>query len=98
MDKISISQAVIVEGKYDKIKLSSILDAVIIATDGFRIYKDKETADLIRKYAFTTGIVILTDYDSVQREISQTYSFLMFTEKKSGRSNLLKKGNSESKG
>lgn len=64
MDKISISQAVIVEGKYDKIKLSSILDAVIIATDGFRIFKDKETADLIRKYAFTTGIVILTDSDS----------------------------------
>ena len=34
---IKIKQAVVVEGKYDKIKLSSILDAVIIVTNGFRI-------------------------------------------------------------
>ena len=39
---IKIDQAVIVEGKYDKIKLSSILDAVIIETDGFGVFKDKE--------------------------------------------------------
>ena len=35
---IKLNQAVIVEGKYDKIKLSSLLDAVIITTDGFGIY------------------------------------------------------------
>ena len=39
---IKIDQAVIVEGKYDKIKLSSILDAVIIETDGFGVFKDKK--------------------------------------------------------
>ena len=51
---IKIKQAVVVEGKYDKIKLSSILDAVIIVTNGFRIYKDEEKLALIRYYAQTT--------------------------------------------
>ena len=60
---IKIKQAVIVEGKYEKIKLSSILDAVIIVTNGFRIYKDEEKLALIRYYAQTTGIVLLTDPD-----------------------------------
>ena len=39
---IHIAQAIIVEGKYDKIKLSSILDAVILVTNGFRIFHDAE--------------------------------------------------------
>lgn len=60
---IKIKQAVVVEGKYDKIKLSSILDAVIIVTNGFQIYKDEEKLALIRYYAQTTGIVLLTDPD-----------------------------------
>lgn len=61
---IKIKQAVIVEGKYDKIKLSSILDTLIIETDGFKIFKDKEKQKLIRKLAETYGIVVLTDSDS----------------------------------
>lgn len=60
---IKIKQAIVVEGKYDKIKLSSILDAVIIVTNGFRIYKDEEKLALIRYYAETTGIILLTDSD-----------------------------------
>ena len=39
---ISIKQAIVVEGKYDKIKLSSVVDAVILVTNGFRIYKNPE--------------------------------------------------------
>jgi len=61
---IKIKQAVIVEGKYDKIKLSSILDAVIIETEGFRVFKDKEKQHLIRKLALTCGLLVLTDSDS----------------------------------
>ncbi len=60
---IKIKQAIVVEGKYDKIKLASIVDAVIIVTNGFRIYKDPEKLALIRYYASTTGIIILTDSD-----------------------------------
>lgn len=61
---LHIKQAVIVEGKYDKIKLSSVIDAVIIVTNGFSIFKDKEKMSLIRAYAEKTGIIILTDSDS----------------------------------
>lgn len=66
---IKIKQAVVVEGKYDKIRLSNIVDAVIIPTNGFMIYKDKETAELIRTFAVTTGIIILTDSDSAGFQI-----------------------------
>lgn len=61
---IKIKEAVIVEGKYDKIKLSNILDTVIIETDGFAIFKDKEKQKLIRFLAEKRGIIIMTDSDS----------------------------------
>lgn len=61
---IKIDRAVIVEGRYDKIKLSSILDAVIIETEGFGIFNDKEKQRLIRRLAETKGLLILTDSDS----------------------------------
>ena len=65
---LRIDQAIIVEGKYDKIKLSSVIDGVIIVTNGFGIFKDKEKL-MIRYYARITGIVILTDCDSAYRRI-----------------------------
>lgn len=61
---IKIKQAVIVEGKYDKIKLSNIIDAPIIQTEGFGIFKDKELQMMIRKLAEKRGILVLTDSDS----------------------------------
>ncbi len=61
---LKIKEAVIVEGRYDKIKLSSIIDAPIIETNGFRVFSDKEKQNLIRKIAETRGILILTDSDS----------------------------------
>lgn len=61
---IKIKEAVIVEGKYDKINLSSIIDAPIITTDGFSIFKDKEKQNFIRALAEKRGIIILTDSDS----------------------------------
>lgn len=61
---LKTNMAVIVEGKYDKIKLSSIIDGVIIETSGFGIFKDEEKCALIRKYAQSKGVIILTDSDS----------------------------------
>ena len=60
---IKINEAVIVEGKYDKIKLSNLIDALIIETNGFGIYKDKSRLSFIRNLAKERGIVILTDSD-----------------------------------
>lgn len=61
---IKIDKAVIVEGKYDKIKLSSILDTVIVETDGFGVFKNKEKQKFIRMLAEKHGILVLTDSDS----------------------------------
>lgn len=61
---IKLDKAVIVEGKYDKIKLSGFIDAVIIETDGFRIFSNSEKKALIRRLAKTNGIIIMTDSDA----------------------------------
>lgn len=63
MEKIKIDRVVIVEGKYDQVKLASLIDGIIIKTDGFRIYKDKEKADMIRTLGKKKGLLILTDSD-----------------------------------
>ncbi|MDR1754504.1 MAG: DUF4093 domain-containing protein [Eubacterium sp.] len=68
-DKIKLSQAIVVEGRYDKIKLESVIDGVIIVTNGFGIYKDKEKLELIRAYAHKDGVIILTDSDNAGRQI-----------------------------
>lgn len=61
---IKLDRPVIVEGKYDVIKLSGIIDGLIIKTDGFGIFKDKEKQALIRRLAREKGIIVLTDSDS----------------------------------
>ena len=60
---IKLKEAVIVEGRYDKIKLSSLIDAPIIETNGFRVFSDKEKISLIRRIAATRGILVFTDSD-----------------------------------
>lgn len=61
---IHLKEALIVEGKYDKIKLSSLTDALIITTDGFGVFKNKEKTALIKSLAESRGIIILTDSDT----------------------------------
>ena len=61
---ININEAIIVEGKYDKIKISNIVNTLIVKTEGFKIFKDKQKLDLIRQLAENTGIIVLTDSDA----------------------------------
>ena len=61
---IKLDRPVIVEGKYDIIKLSNIIDGLIIKTDGFGIFNDKEKQALLRRLAAEKGIIVLTDSDS----------------------------------
>lgn len=63
MEKIRVAETVIVEGKYDKNSLSQFLDANIVETSGFGVFKSPETDELIRALAVKTGIVVLTDSD-----------------------------------
>ena len=61
---IKLNQTVIVEGKYDKITLENIIDANIIATNGFSIFNDKDKRDYIRTLAQKNGVIVITDSDS----------------------------------
>lgn len=60
---IKVRQPIVVEGRYDRIRLASLIDGVIIETGGFRIFKDKALLDALRHMARTTGLVLLTDSD-----------------------------------
>jgi ribonuclease M5 len=63
MEKIKINEVVIVEGKYDKIRLSSLIDGYILQTDGFRIFADPDKQAMIRRLAESRGVLVLTDSD-----------------------------------
>ena len=69
MEKIKINMPVICEGRYDKIKLQSILDARIVTTDGFAIFNAEEKRALLRKMAEKTPLLVLTDPDGAGRLI-----------------------------
>ena len=64
MNKIKIDIPIIVEGKYDLIKLRSLIDGTIIKTDGFGIFKSNEVKKHIQRLAEKQGIIIFTDSDS----------------------------------
>ena len=61
--KPRLREALVVEGRYDKNSLKQVVDAVILETRGFRVFKDRELRDLLRFYGETRGLVILTDSD-----------------------------------
>ena len=60
---IKISQAIVVEGRYDKNTLSQIVDAPVFETSGFHIMKDKATQALLRRVAMERGLIVFTDSD-----------------------------------
>lgn len=58
-----IREVIVVEGKYDAIRLHSAVDATVIETNGFGIFKDTEMLALLRHLAQTRGLLVLTDSD-----------------------------------
>ncbi|MBR7070939.1 MAG: DUF4093 domain-containing protein [Clostridia bacterium] len=66
---IRVREAVVVEGKYDKITLENVIDGLIIPVNGFSVFNDKERCELLRTLAKNQGVVILTDSDSAGQMI-----------------------------
>ena len=60
---IKIKEAIVVEGRYDKNTLSQIVDAPILETSGFGIFKDKQQLALLRQIAEKRGLIVFTDSD-----------------------------------
>ena len=81
MKKITIDIPIIVEGKYDVIKLNSIIDGQIIKTDGFGLFKSEETQNYIRQLAHKKGVIVLTDSDGAGLLIRNHLSSILPKEK-----------------
>ena len=60
---VKVREAIVVEGRYDKNTLSQIVDAPILETSGFGIFKDKKQMALLRQVAEKRGLVVFTDSD-----------------------------------
>lgn len=69
MKKLKIDLPIIVEGRYDKIKILSVADACVIQTDGFGVFKNHERLALIRQLAKKSKIIVLTDSDGAGKVI-----------------------------
>jgi len=69
MEKIKLSQAILVEGKYDAIRLDSLFDALIIPVDGFQIYRNEEQKRFLKRLAAQRGVIIATDSDAAGFQI-----------------------------
>ncbi len=60
---VRIRQAILVEGRYDKNTLAQIVEAPILETSGFGIFKDKKQMALLRQIAQKRGLIVFTDSD-----------------------------------
>ena len=69
VEKLRIPYPIIVEGKYDRLRLLCVCEANIIATDGFGIFKKSEKLALIRQLSAKTPIILLTDSDGAGKLI-----------------------------
>jgi ribonuclease M5 len=76
LDKIKLSLPVIVEGKYDKIKILSVADATVITTDGFGVFNNAEKRAVIRRLS-EKGVILLCDSDGAGKLIRSHLSGLI---------------------
>lgn len=63
LEKLKISRVIVVEGKYDKIRLESLIDGHIITTEGFGIFRDRDKTEYFRRLAEAKGLIVATDSD-----------------------------------
>ena len=77
MEKLKIAYPIIVEGKYDKFRLQTICEGLIIKTDGFGVFKAQEKSALIRALASKSRIIVLTDSDGGGKVIRSHISALV---------------------
>lgn len=76
-ERLRIPYPIVVEGKYDKMKLLQVCEGLVIKTDGFGVFKREELATLIRKLAQTSPLIVLTDSDGGGRVIRSHISSLV---------------------
>ncbi len=79
--KLMIDRPIVVEGKYDKIKLAAVCEAQILTTDGFGIFASEEKKALFRRLAMPRGLIVLTDSDGAGLVIRNYFNKILPKEK-----------------
>ena len=69
MEKLKLRYPLVVEGKYDKITLSSVVSSPIVCTGGFSIFRSNELRALLRRLAGSSKLLILVDSDGAGKQI-----------------------------
>lgn len=64
-----VKEAIAVEGKYDRIRVCSAVDATVVETGGFRVFREPEKVALLRRLAEVRGLIVLTDSDAAGAQI-----------------------------
>lgn len=68
-ERLQIPYPVIVEGRYDKLRLEQVIDATILSTDGFGVFNNKEKTAMLRLLSQKTPLIVLTDSDGAGKLI-----------------------------
>ena len=58
-----VREVIVVEGRYDKNALKQAVEATVVETGGFGVFKDGEKLALLRRLAEERGLILLTDSD-----------------------------------
>lgn len=79
-EKLKLKLPLIVEGRYDKATLMGFIDGIVITTEGFGIFNNKEKQRLVQRIC-TDGVIVLTDSDGGGRQIRSFLSGILPKEK-----------------
>lgn len=69
LEKLKIPYPIIVEGKYDRLRILSVADAQVITTDGFGLFKKNEKLALFKRLSEHSPVIVLTDSDGAGKVI-----------------------------
>lgn len=64
MNRLRVEEVILVEGKYDAVKLADLVDGLILTTNGFSIFHNEDAKRLILELGKKRGIIVLTDSDA----------------------------------
>ena len=81
MEKPRIVYPIAVEGKYDKIKITSLFEANVFITDGFGVFRREDKAAFFRKLTEKTPLIVMTDSDGAGTVIRNYFNSILPKEK-----------------
>ncbi len=61
--KLKIPYPIVVEGKYDMLRVRQVAQAQILMTDGFGVFRNRDKVALLKALSAKTRLLVLTDSD-----------------------------------